>query len=403
LRTPAALERLQALHRERDNLRTALSRALDDTGNHRVEAGLRLASALLNFWHTQSFHNEGYAWLEKGLSASAGDLVDPSVRAKACFSAGHLILPLGRIAEARQWTQESLAIYRSIEDSRGVVMAQSMLGEISAWNGSLAEASELGKASVALCQSLDDTWLLAWVLCRLGMGFFYLDEDALARPLLEKSLAIFERLGDPLQVGDHLITLGTIAYNQGDLCEASAYYQKDLASAQAKQSKWTEATVLHRLGIVAYEKGDYEQMRALLQESASIHREIGSFLYEISLSLLGIAEINLAKHRQAARHLEESLQLSTAPYDVAFSLIGIARIALQNNQPWIAAQLLGACQRHIEVEAMQFGRVGKKEYERALVELDAQLDAQACEQAMSAGQAMTLEQAVAYALEVADE
>jgi tetratricopeptide (TPR) repeat protein len=326
-------------------------------------------------------------------------LEDPGVRAKACFSAGHLILPLRRTAEARRWIQESLELYRRIGYPGGVVMAQSMLGEVAAWSGSYDEARELGEASVAMGRSLNDPWLLAWVLCRFGMIFFYKQEEALSRTLLEESLRIFEQLGDPLQVGDHLITLGALAYSRGDLSEASAYYQKALTNALARQSKWTEVTVLRHLGMVAYEKGEYPQMRSFLRQSVLIQREnVKLPSYGIALSMLGSAEINLAHPGQALRYFKESLQISTEPYDIVSSLIGIARAALQTNQPRIAAQLLGACLRHIQLENKKLGRVVQKEYERGWGETKTQLEEPAFAQAISAGQAMSLEEAVAYAL-----
>jgi tetratricopeptide (TPR) repeat protein len=409
LRTSVALERLHTLEREADNLRTALSWALDEIGSHRIEAGLRLASALLNLWHTQNFHSEGYAWLKKGLSAEAGLPADAgersapsraaSVRAKACFAAGHLILPLGRIAEARGWLQESLAIYREIEDTRGVVMAQSLLGEIYAWGGSSDEAKELGAESLALCRTLNDAWLLAWVLCRFGTSLFYLGEYSLARPLLEESLPIFEQQGDPLQVGDHLIMLGYIAFNRGDLNEAQAYFTKTLASAQAMHSQWTEANARLNLGRLAYMQGEYQQMQIDILESVALTRETGSPTFRISLLTLGVAEINLGHPRQAALHFKECLRISTDHYDVAACFIGMARVALQMDQAGIAARLLGAAQRFVDVEDYQYGLVERKEYERGWAGAKAQLGETAFEQALAEGGAKTLEQAVAYALE----
>ena len=401
LRTSVALERLQVLNLELDNMRAALSWSLDETGSQKIEAGLRLASALLNFWHTQSFHNEGYTWLNKGLSASPGVPANSSVRARACFSAGHLILPLGRQEETRQLLQKSLDIYRGNDDITGVVMAQSLLGENCAWSGAFDEARELGEASVAMCRTLNDPWLLAWSLCRYGTSLFYQGEHSLARPLLEESLAIFEQLGDQLQVGDHYINLGTIQHNRGDLSKANAYYQKALISTQAMQSNWNEANVLHCLGNVAYEQNEYQQMQAFLQQSVSLNRETGSPRLRNSLSDLGVAEINLGQPRQAAQHFKECLQMSTDSNGVAACLLGIARVALQTNQALPGARLLGAFKRLLEVDIHQFWPM--KEYEYAWAEAKGQLDAPALEQAISEGQAMTLEQAVAFAMEVRNE
>ena len=204
-----------------------------------------------------------------------------------------------------------------------------------------------------------------------------------------------------MQVGDHFIALGALALYRGDLSEASAYYQKALANAQARQSEWTEATVLRHLGLVAYEKGEYQQMRSFLQKSVSIRRENAIFIYYgIYLSELGSAEVNLAQPRQALHHFKEGLQISTVSYDIVASLIGIVRVALQTDQFWIAAQLLGVCQRYMQMQEVyrEIGRVGQKEYERGWAETKAQLGEPAFEQALSEGQAMTLDEAVKYAL-----
>ena len=119
-----------------DNLRSALSWAIDETGSLKIEAGLRLASALLNLWYTQTFQNEGYTWLNKGLSAAAGLAVDAGWRARACFAVGHLILPIGRTAEAFQWVQESIAIYTSSwckKRQKGIGCSKQKIGFCTDW------------------------------------------------------------------------------------------------------------------------------------------------------------------------------------------------------------------------------------------------------------------------------
>ena len=148
---------------------------------------------------------------------------------------------------------------------------------------------------------------------------------------------------------------------------------------------------------------DFNKMHSLLQESLRLKHETGSvFLYN-SLLFLGIAELHKTHPSQAALHFKECLQISTASDDVAASLIGIAGAALQTNQPWIATQMLGAARRLIDMEIPRLGSVSsvsKKEYDRGLSEAKKQLDEASFEQAWAAGQAMTREQAVAYALEV---
>ena len=406
LRTSIALERLHVLNREVDNLRASLSWALDGDTSPRIEAGLRLASALLNFWHTQSFHNEGYSWLNKGLSAlPEGNLAYDGIRARACFAAGHLIIPIGRLEEARQWLLKSLKIYQRMGDTTGIVMSQSMLGETLAWMGSFDEGKKLCEASLAVCRTLDAPWLLAWVLCRYGLCLFFHNEYTQAQPLLEESLSIFEKVGDRLQVGDHFIMLGLIAYDQGDYSRSRDYNNKCLTSARAMKSKWTEGNALHNLGQIAYMQKDYSQMQTYLKESVAVKRETGN-LYNLylagTLPLLGIAELRLTHPKQAILHFKECLNSSNDSRDIIASLIGIAGAAIQTSQPLVAARLLGAVIKLVDAGTIPLDAIYQKEFDQAWLKAKEGLDGAAFEQALSEGQTMTLEQAVAYALEVID-
>jgi len=402
LRTSVALERLADLNQEAANLRAALSWALESEESAKIDDGLRLASALLSFWHKQNFHNEGYGWLIKGLTHMP-DVAGPSpVRAKACFSIGHLILPLFRLEEARQWMEKSLGIYQLLEDPKGIITAQSMLGEIHAWNDSFDKARELGEASVTLARSLDDRWLLAWVLCRYGTSLFYqspgADSDQ-ARSLLEESLLIFEQAGDQLQVGDHYINLGTMALNRGDLTRASMYYNKALTIARAMKSKYLEANALLSLGSVAYSRDEFQQMKNLVSQGIALRVEIGLPAAD-RLWFLGFAEVNLGQTDEAVKHFKECLKTSADNNILIVSLIGIARAVYQSNQTRTAVQLLGATNALMEELNFWFDLLGEKEYERACNELQRQIDATTLRQEFEEGHSLTLEEAVSLALDI---
>jgi tetratricopeptide (TPR) repeat protein len=244
---------------------------------------------------------------------------------------------------------------------------------------------------------MNDAWLLAWVLCRFGTSLFYEGEHNLAYPLLKESLEIFERLGDPLQVGDHFIMLGSIAYERGDLIEAQGFFQKALASAQAMQSKWTEANALWNLGKLAYDQNEYQLMQAYLQQSVSLQRETGSVFLKGTLVHLSVAEINLGLPGQAALHLKECMQISAGEGWMVEPLLGIARIGLQTDRVIPAVQILGVYKR---LGKGGMDQVLQKEFETAWAEAKSLLDELAFDQAISEGQALTLEQAVELAREL---
>ena len=64
LRGPEDTEWLKRLEAEHDNLRVALSWALERA---EVEPGLQLGGALWGFWEAHGHYSEGRRWLEKAL------------------------------------------------------------------------------------------------------------------------------------------------------------------------------------------------------------------------------------------------------------------------------------------------------------------------------------------------
>ncbi len=408
MRTPVALDRLQALSREVDNLRASLSWALDREARPRIEAGLRLASALLNFWHTQNFQVEGYSWFEKGLSVLPED--DPAlfkIRARACFAAGHLIVPLGRYLEAQQWLSESLEICQKTGDVAGQVMAQCMLGEILSWtDNSQSQAKELWEQSLAICRSLNDPWLLAWVLCRYGIYANNQGDFSLTRQLLEESLSIFEKVGDRLQVGDVFIVIGRSSYFQGDYSIAHNSFIKSLASGQAMQSRWMIGLALSNLGEVAGVQEEYEQMEAYLLESMPHMRDVGNQYLTRSLRLLGHAELNLARPRQAAACYLESLPMAkeaNQPYNVYAAMAGVAGAAVPLGYPIQAARLQGAVEALVAVFNVPLGQLDLQEYNRNVAAARAALSEEEFTQAWAEGRALAPEAAIQETLALGAE
>ena len=71
-RGPEQAQLLDLLEAELDNLRLALEWSLESEDSRLgIEVGLRIASALLWFWHPRSRHNEGIEWLERLLVTEA--------------------------------------------------------------------------------------------------------------------------------------------------------------------------------------------------------------------------------------------------------------------------------------------------------------------------------------------
>jgi hypothetical protein len=115
---------------------------------------------------------------------------------------------------------------------------------------------------------------------------------------------------------------------------------------------------------------------------------------------LGLLSLGQGDWRQAATRFRESIPLAREINDKYFNLWnvrGLAGVALGEGHPWQAAQLLAAARLHEEIGHMH--PVDRGDYERDVALARAQLGEEAFVIAWATGQAMSLEQAIAYALE----
>jgi predicted ATPase/DNA-binding CsgD family transcriptional regulator len=136
---------LLRLEVEQDNLRAALHWAIE---HREVEMAQRMASALQPFWFAHNQWSEGRRWLEESLDLEPGETPDPAVRAKALYRAGFMARYQGDYARARTLSEQSLALYRALDNKEGVVKALVQLGRICAYQDD-RQASETHLAEAA--------------------------------------------------------------------------------------------------------------------------------------------------------------------------------------------------------------------------------------------------------------
>jgi hypothetical protein len=154
---------------------------------------------------------------------------------------------------------------------------------------------------------------------------------------------------------------------QGDLPQAQLLLEESLALARGLGDRHGIAEALRQLGQAAAARGDSAAAGRCYRESLALYREIG-----------------------AAR---------MAP----FGLEGLAGVACAQSQPERAARLLGAATGLREAIGAPRPPTAQAYYEHTLAAVRASLNGETLEAAHAAGRAMTLEQAVAYALEAAPD
>jgi predicted ATPase/DNA-binding SARP family transcriptional activator/DNA-binding CsgD family transcriptional regulator len=349
-------EWLDRLETEHDNLRAALSWALE----REVDLGPRMASALCRFWHKRGYLSEGRRYLEVAVARS--DTAPVSVRAKALDGLGWIAEPQGDFERARVAYEECLELYRSSNDKSGVANALGDLGSLALDRGDYARATSL----------------------------------------LEESLALHRELGSKEEVVGVLNGLGVLASARGDREQSISFFSEALALSRGTGNVGRNAVSLGNLGITILVHGDPEQATALLDESLALFQEIGdSSNIAISLMNSALAALTQGDHERVRALSQESLKMLQKGEDkqhIPDCLEIMAGGAGAQGWAQRAARLWGAAEAMREDIGVPLQPEDRKLLDPFLTTARSSLGEAVWQAALAEGRAMMPEQAIEYAL-----
>jgi predicted ATPase/DNA-binding winged helix-turn-helix (wHTH) protein len=221
---------LSRIASEHDNLRAALAWSAESSPLE----GLRLANALIGFWRVLGHLVEGREWLARLLDAVP---IDGSTRerARGLRAAGYLATPQGDFAAAERLLQESLALYREIDDPNGAGRALNGLAYLSLCQGHYPEAETLAREAIDRARATGDRRLVYASLSCLAVALHGQGQWTAARELYEQALEVARELGTPFEMGHALNEIGRAECDEG---------RHDLARKHSAEGM----TILHRLG-----------------------------------------------------------------------------------------------------------------------------------------------------------
>jgi tetratricopeptide (TPR) repeat protein len=255
---------------------------------------------------------------------------------------------------------EGLRLWRLLDDKHGLASALRFLGLVAPL---LPERRRLIGEAMALYQEVGDTYGVAISCMNLGRNILgHGDDPAEATALLEQGLTLFRELRETTGLAWTLMGLGEAAACQGHFAHASTCFAESLSLFRELGDRRRIAWVLNSLACALVNAGEVARVEPILQESLSICQELPNRL------------------------------------DLRGTVGEWAHLAVRQGQVTRAARLLGAAERLIEPRSAPLASLPNS-WERLVEEIRAQLDAATFAAAWAEGQAMTLEQAIAYALE----
>ncbi len=229
--------------------------------------------------------------------------------------------------------------------------------------GEMKASRSLYQASLELYRELDDELVIADILAWLGMIASTFREFALARSLLEESLAVSKARGEaegPLSVRLHL---GFALCHLDERARGLALLEQGLSQSREWGAHGFTGVAQMLLSFVAYEDGDYAQARWRYREAVGVSQQAG---------------------------------VGTG---VMYGLGGLGVVAASEGQFERAARLLGVAARISQDTGMGLVPLEQSHHDHAIDLTRAALGEQDFAALWAEGSEMSLEQAIAYAME----
>jgi predicted ATPase/DNA-binding SARP family transcriptional activator len=352
-----ALERLEGDH---DNLRAGLEWAIE---SRNAEAAARLGGPLSRFWGLRGYLSEGRAWMDKVLALlEANRPGETPEYARVLLGAGALAWRQGDIAPAVARMEASLAISQALGDEAESRRTLRVIATVESSRGN--------------------------------------DDRAIA--LLQECLERDRRLGDQEGMAYDFGSLADSAYFQGNYFQAKDFYEESLAIHRERKDDYSIAVCLNNLGEIARVLGDVQGSAIYIQEAISLFHQL-DIKQSLAMAIMNLGELELllGEVDQAQARFCEALKLQQALNawgDIACILPDFATLALKAHKIERAARLYAAASSLREAAQISVTADQLAEYQANIEQLRQQLGEMAFKAAWEAGDGMTLEDVVGYAL-----
>jgi non-specific serine/threonine protein kinase len=270
----------------------------------------------------------------------------------------------GPVSEGRAWLDRVLAEGETIP--LGLRIDVLLKGsELAHRQRDGAAAAALAAEGLALAHAHDDARQTAYGQFLLGVAKRMLGDLDQASDLLAAALRSFRTLGDSAAQGYALKNLGLAAQAAGDRVRAAALTEESVALARQGGPEWELASAVNCLAGLALEDGHFERTAALAEEALHLFHALGDRL------------------------------------TVADVLPRLAAVALHQGQPAVATRLLAATDTIRTDLGVPPSATDRTAWRDALSASHIVLGEDAFEHAWAAGAALSLNEIVAEALQVA--
>jgi len=367
LHRPQQIVWLDRLDEDYDNIRNALNWA---QASGAIAQGLHLATDLQWFWLWRAHLQEPILALENLLAQPMpADQIQLYARGHRVI--GILQLNLGNNISAEAHTRESerLCLLLGAEGKVELALSRLLLNNFT--RRAIAETPiqihQRYDEILEAFQETGDEWMTAEIFFKMGLDLGRSGDLIGSHQAMEQSLRLFRECGDSIGASYANTAEANRASNEENYAEARAQVEEKLRFYRQARLNFYIDVPLWTLGVIALREGDFTGAKERYRECLLFDQQIGL-------------------RRQNAE-----------------CFIGFAGIATAEKRFERAAQLMGAGEAEVESRGIPLENHDQIELQRLKTLLREELGDAKFEAHASQGRAMTMDQAIAFALEKTED
>ncbi|MBC7870592.1 MAG: tetratricopeptide repeat protein, partial [Chitinophagaceae bacterium] len=252
---------------------------------------------------------------------------------------------------AAAYFEQAYAVFKAINNRRGMGFTINNLGGIHSVRGNYDEAHRMFAEGYALHKEIGDRSGTAHSLSALANVAFFTGDVAGAEKNYQEALAIRRNLGDQKGISDSLTDLADVAFAREDVLGARQLYEQSLEVSRAIGDQSGIARAMIWIGItIGIADQDEAACRPYFEEGLALAEKVGNGAVMV-MAYLGLGEVTFhtGKYAEARDYFRKALYLANYGKAVGmmlFSLIGFASVMVAEGNPIRSLEIAGLVQRY---------------------------------------------------------
>ena len=331
------------------------------------------------------------------------DMGDKFGVAQCLDNLGSHRLMKGDYQNAKLLWEEDLALRKELEDKDGIAWTLTCLGELAFWQGDFERAMSLYADSQSVFREVGNKWAVSMTISGTGSIVLAQGDFEQAAKLYEEALAFGRDMGDLNAIASRRYDLARVAWSRGDYDVAAKFYDETLKFVRRElNNRGAIAGTLYELGEVAWAQGNLELATKRYEESLTIGREIETkFTVAIALNGLGKVARSRGEYDRAHSLHKQALAILQGTgnrWSTAYVLEAVTALAVLRHDLEFAVKLYGATESFYTHFRYLMSPIERDNHEQNLEALRNGVDDKTFTTWWAEGLAMSLEQAIEYAL-----